>query len=59
MTRKVYTPASGRSEANLIIIGQYVILFIINQFTSWDVIHIIYKKIVWHVTVYCINIKTL
>jgi len=43
MTRKVYTPASGRSEANLIIIGKYVRLLTINLFTSGDVIHLIYK----------------
>ena len=43
MTRKVYTPASARSEANLIIIGQYVIPFTINRFTSRNVIYFIYK----------------
>jgi len=43
MTRKVYTPGSGRSEANLIIIGLYVRLLTINRFTSGDVIHFIYK----------------
>ena len=43
MTRKVYTLAYGRSEANLIIIGQYVRLFTISRLTSRDVIHFIYK----------------
>ena len=47
-----YTPASGRSEANLIIIGKYVRLFTINRFTSGDVIHFIYK-------IFCLTRKCL
>jgi len=52
MTLKVYTPGSGRSEANLIIIGLYVRLFTINRFTSGDVIHFIHKIIC--LTRYCL-----